>query len=539
MTAPALRLAIAASLVLGAGAALAFPSPLHAQTEFAVPVPRGMLRLDIVPDWLSWDHRFGLGVPGYADGASVPINLDYQADSLGVATFPFLRPLQSNIQAAAGLPGFSLSLGRTQTVMNASIRTIPIGLEYGLTSRLSIGVTVPIVRSRVDVNFAVDTTTGKRSNVAFADTAAVAPFRLQVDSAMAALQRQVATGPASLRAPAQDMIARLQLFGALANGYLLPVSSSAAGDSVTLHVSGAEAGYDSLALQYSSFGVTLPPLNTGLTLPDSATTRDDLERFFSDSGLPLAGDTIGTYVRTGIGDITAHATWQLAEGRHYRGQLVLTTRFPTGGLPYPSSFLDMGTGTHQFAVEGALSSDVLLGSSFLVHAVARIGGARADDVARRITPPDLPFPTLGQLATVHRKPGAWYGIEVAPVWRMDDAFSVRLSYSYYNQAATHYSYVNQGDSARVGLPASVLDQETQQKLSRIGGGVTFSTVDRWLAGTASVPYSVTVSYENTVWGRGGRVPQASLFRIQLRLYLRLFGGPPRAAAPAATPPTSN
>jgi hypothetical protein len=316
------------------------------------------------------------------------------------------------------------------------------------------------------------------------------------------------------------------------------VGSQAAGDSVTTRLAGAEAGYDSLAAQYTSAGSSLPPLNTGLTLPDSATTRNDLERFFSDSGLPLAGDTLGTIVRTGIGDITAHATLQLVDGPRWRAQAVVTTRFPTGGLPYPNSFLDMGTGTHQFAVEGAFASDFILGSSFLVHAVARMGGARADDVARRVTPPDLPFAALAQLATLHRAPGAWFGLEVAPVWRMDDAFSVRLSYSYYDQAQTHYSYVNAADSARVGLPASVLDAETQQRMSRIGGGVTFSTVDRWLAGTASIPYSLTVSYENTVWGRGGWVPQASLFRMQLRIFARLFGGEPRPA-PAAPPPTSN
>ena len=522
MTAPALRLAIAASLCIGAGAALA--GPLRAQTEIAVPVARGTLRFDITPFWLSYDHRFGLGVPGYADGAPVPINLDFQAESLGVKSLPFLRTLQGNIQVAAGLSGFSLNLGHTTTVMNASVRTIPIGLEYGLTSRLAIGVVVPIVRSRVDVNFAVDTTTGKRSNVAFANPDSVARFQSQVDAALAALRQQANSGPASLRAPAQAVLLQLQPFGYLAHSALLPLGTSAAGDSLALHLGRAETAYGNLAAQYASNGVTLPQLTALLTLPDSATTRDDLERLFSDSLLPLAGDTIGTIVRTGIGDITAHATYQFADGPRYRGQVLVTTQFPTGGTPYTSSYLDLGTGTHQLAVEGALSNDVLLGSSFLIHAVARIGRARADDIERRVTPPDLPFAAIAQLAMVHRTPGAWFGIEVAPTWVLDDAFSVRLTYSYFNQAQTHYTYVNAADSARVGYSASVLDQETDQRLSRIGGAVTFNTMPRYLAGTASLPYSLTVSYENTVWGRGGLVPRASIFRIQLRAYIRLFGG---------------
>ena len=520
MTASALRIAIAASLCIGAGAALA--GPARAQTEFAVPVARGTLRFDITPDWLSYDHRFGLNVPGYAAGAPVPLNLDFAAESLGVASLPFLGPLQGNIRAASGVGAFSLNLGRTVTVLNASVRTIPIGLEYGVTNRLAIGVTVPIVRSRMDVNFTVDTTTGKRSNVAFADSAAVSPFRTQVDAAIAALQLQAGSGPPSLRASAQSLLAQLQPFGYLAHALLLPLGTSGAGDSVTTRLASAEASYGTLAAQYASSGVTLPPLTKALSLPDSATSRADLERFFSDSTLPMAGDTIGTIVRTGIGDITAHATYQFAEGPRYRGQIVVTTRFPTGGTPYSSSFLDLGTGTHQFGVEAALANDVLLGSSFLVHAVARMGGARADNLERRVTPPDLPFAPITQLAMVHRQPGAWVGLEVAPTWMLDDAFSVRLTYSYFNQGQTHYSYVNAADSARVGLSAGVLDQETDQRLSRIGGGITFSTLSRYLAGTAALPYSLTVSYENTVWGRGGRVPQASIFRIQLRAYVRLF-----------------
>ena len=73
------------------------------------------------------------------------------------------------------------------------------------------------------------------------------------------------------------------------------------------------------------------------------------------------------------------------------------------------------------------------------------------------------------------------------------------------------------------LPASVLDQQTAMRWMRIGGGVTFSTLDRYSKGRASLPYSVTVSYESTIWGGGGRVPQATVFHVTLRGYVRLFG----------------
>ena len=391
MTAPALRLAIAASLCIGAGATLA--GPLRAQTEIAVPVARGTLRFDITPFWLSYDHRFGLGVPGYADGAPVPINLDFEAESLGVQSLPFLRGLQSNIQAAADLGGFSLNLGHTTTVMNASVRTIPIGLEYGLTSRLAIGVTVPIVRSRVDVNFAVDTTTGKRSNVAFAEprlglAVPDAGRRRHRRPAAAGRQRTVVAA----RTRPGPALARLQPFQYLAHALLLPVGSTDAGDSVALHLSGAETAYGNLAAQYASNGVTLPPLNKACPCPTArrpATTSSASSR-------------------------TRRSRWRGHDRhdrphrnrRHHRSRDVPVRR--RAAVPRPGAGHDAvphrrhavpeqlpGSRHGDPPVRGGrrARNDVLLGSSFLVHAVARIGGARADDIERRVTPPDLPFAT--------------------------------------------------------------------------------------------------------------------------------------------------
>jgi hypothetical protein len=201
---------------------------------------------------------------------------------------------------------------------------------------------------------------------------------------------------------------------------------------------------------------------------------------------------------------------------------VVTTRFPTGSAPSANTFLDLGTGTHQFGVDVALASDLLLGGSFLIHGVARYGAARPDQIPMRVTPPDLPLAPLAQLATIKRTPASYVGLEVAPTWMMDDAFSVRAEYSYFDQGPTRHSYVDPADAARVRWPASVLDEGTGARLSRIGGGITFSTLARYQAGRASLPYSLTVTYDNTISGRGGRVPQASIFRIQLRAYVRLF-----------------
>lgn len=507
-------------------ACLVAPASLAAQAELATPVGRGVLRVNFTPLWLQYDHFFGYHTPGYPDGAAVPLAVDLNADSLGVASLPFLGRYEDTTRLATGLGAFTLNLGRVATQLSASVRTLPIGIELGLSRRLAIGVTVPIVRSRMDVNFAVDTAAAHRGNVGwnpgFLRPDTIAAFRDQMDAALAALAEQASNGPPALRAQAQAALAALQPFRSLVNSPFLPRDTTEAGDSITVRLAGAEAGYGQLAAQYAASGITLPPLTASLPLPGAALERTDLERLFSDPALPVAADTLGTVVRTGIGDVTAHATLQLADGARYRGQLIVTTRFPTGAAPSANTFLDLGTGTHQFGVEVALANDLLLGGSFLIHGVARYGQARADQIAMRVTPPDLPLAPLAQLATIRRAPASHVGLELAPTWMMDDAFSVRAEYGYFDQGPTRHSYADPADEARVGRAASVLDEGTGARLQRIGGGITFSTLARYRVGRASLPYSLTVTYDNTISGRGGRVAQASMFRIQLRAYIRLF-----------------
>jgi hypothetical protein len=511
---------LVATVVLAASALLS--RSLAAQTEFAVPLGRGQIRLDVTPLWSSWDHRFDPNAPGL-----VPIAADFASDSLGVTTLPFLVPFQSQVRAATGLAGFSLNLGHPLIALTSSVRTIPIGIELGLSRRLAIGVVVPIVRSRVDASLRVDTAAARRSNVGWnsgLDSTGGTGFQKQMTAALAALQNLAATGPITLRAQAQAAIAELQPYLAVSYSPFLPRGSTAAADSIATRLTRAASVYGQLAAQYLPLGDTLPPLTTALALPDSSAFvgRDDLERLFSDPALPIAADTFGTVVRTGIGDVTAHATYQFAEGRRYRGQLVVTTRFPTGKAPDAGNFLDLGTGTHEFGLEAALSNDLLLGGAFLLHGVARLGGSGSDEVPMRVTPPQYPVVPLTQLATIKRKPASYVGLELDPTWTIDDAFSVRMAYRFFTQGATLHSYVDPADAARVGLPASVLDEGTATRWMRIGGGVTFSTADRYAKGHAALPYSVSVGYENTIWGRIGRVPQESVFHINFRAYFTLL-----------------
>ncbi len=511
----AARLVALLALALATGAVL--PGPLAAQTEFAVPLAPGQVRLDITPWWQSWDHRYDPSSPG----TPTPINAYFESDSFGVASLPFLAPLQSEIRKASGQSGFTLDLGRTTAAMTASVRTIPIGLELGLTKSLAIGVTVPIVRSQVYVGFKTDST--RPGNVYWNDTTATAAFRGQLAAVLAALQTQATSGPAALRAQAQALLDTLQPYVGVSRALFLPQAGSAAGAGIAGRLDSMETAYAQLAAQYGDSGVSLPALTAALPLPDSVAVlgRQDLESFFSDPAGPMAADTFGNLIRTGIGDITAHATWQFADAKTYRGQLLFTVRFPTGSAPAANEFMDLGTGTHQLGFEAALANDLVLGNRFLIHGVARVGGASSDQIPMRVTPPWLPFAPVAQQAVIRRTPAPWAGLEVSPTWLLDDAFSARVSFGYFAEGAMKHAYADPADSARVGMPASVLDENTAVRWTRLGAGVTFSTVARYAAGKASLPYDLTVSYANTIWGSAW-VPKISQFSVALRAYISVF-----------------
>jgi hypothetical protein len=528
---------------------LALPSAAHAQGDEAPPPARGVLRVLLPPVWGRWNQRFGGGTAGRAAGELEPLGVDFQADSLGVAQLPFLAPAQTALRAATGLSAYAVNLGTLNLQLNANVRAMPIGFALGVTPRLSVSVLVPLVRSRVEAFFQRDTTLAARGNVGWnpgvATPGSYDAFRQQVDSALLALRAQAASGPAALRAQAQAALALLgpvlcNLF-ALAGGSaiaptsacyaavpvaaapLLPVETTAAGDSIATRLGRARTSYEELAALYAGAGVALPAFTAPYALPQAPLTRDDFQRFLMDSAAGAGGDSLAMVLHTRLGDVQAAATYLLVERPRWRSLVTATVRLPTGMVDSDRNFIDVGTGDHTLGVELSTRNDVALGRSFRIVAGGRIGFHAGDQLYRRISPVQVPFAPFAHLAQVRRSLSSWIALDVTPTWLVDDAFSLGVRYAYFNQGPTHFRYVDAGDSARVGLPASVLDAETAERWMRAGANMTFSTLRRFAAGQATLPYTVTIGYQNTFWGRGGRTPQTSLMYLTFATYFRLFG----------------
>jgi hypothetical protein len=529
------------------------PRSVAAQGEDARPLRAGTLRISLAPDWSRWDHRFGEGTPGFADGALEPAGVDFSTDSLGTAQLPFLTSLETRIRNVTGLSAFRLNLGRARLTLNHSYRVVPLALELGLTRRLAIGVVVPIVRSRVEVFLLGPDTAGgdaaTRGNVgwnpAYLTAGSLDGFRLQVDSVLQALAFQATNGPPALQAQAQAMLDALgpplcelwavtgpasaadaagpcAAFGTAEAAPFLPDTASEAGRAILAWLASAQTSYDQLSQQYAAQGITLPGFASGLMLPLVPLDSTDLRRFFFDRAGPVAADSLTSVLRTRLGDIEVGATFQLADRARLRSQLAVVVRLPTGYVDSKDNLVDVGTGDHQLDVEVGLRTDLVLGRALWVHAGGRFGRQFADQLERRVSPANLPFAPRASLALVRRDLGDYAALDLVPNWRLDDAFSLGVGWHWFRQGPSRHSYVTATDQTRIGWPASVLDQETAVSRMRVGAGLTFSTLSRYAAGRASLPYTVTASWQNTFWGEGGRVPAASVFNLTIRGYVRIW-----------------
>src|SRR5207249_11186285 len=112
-------------------------------------------------------------------------------DTVGAAAGPTLARIEQDVRTASGLSGFVASLGRGLLAVHAERRVTPIGVEVGVTDRLSIGAMVPVVRVQTRARLRLDPSganlgANPRWTTAGADTSNAA-FFMHFDTALAHL----------------------------------------------------------------------------------------------------------------------------------------------------------------------------------------------------------------------------------------------------------------------------------------------------------------------------------------------------------------
>lgn len=542
-------------------AALAAQEPRGAGPD-ARTAPAGTLRIGLAATWERDPEQY----VGSGAGSLRTLGSKFSFDTLGSNVFATLGPVESAARAASGIPTFRASLGRSVVKVRNYFETTPFFAEYGITSRLSLGVMVPLVTATTRVDATVNPL-GREATVGFnpayfAVSAATGMPQLlaQFDSAATFISQRLAicaaqpsgTGctainasAATARALTQQSAAFATALGSLYGGRngtkgapFVPVAGTAAQAAIDARVAGFRTQYAALGAS----GITAPSPQGAAPI-----TAAGLQTILTDSAYGINSKPLGAVVRRGVGDIdlTAQYTWHDSHARAtttgsrmqrawWRSAVAGTFRLGTGANTNADDLIPVPTGDHQNDFEVRSLTDIGFGTAASLTTVLRYTMQMPSSLQMRIPgSPGDPFPEAFRTATVTRNAGDEMALDLYPRWNLSEAMSIAGRYSYRSRGADAYTGTVAGTNpagTTVTASASVLDAPSAAKEHRLGAIVAYSTVAAWSQGKARWPIEISAGHFQTTAGLGGTVPKLSYDEVQVRWYWRPFGRP---AAPAS------
>lgn len=541
-------------LASATGAASLTAQQLRGPGEDALTTPGGTLHWGVDAFWSLASDQYG------PRGTLQPLGAGLTADSLTATQLPALTPLQTAIRSLVGSNSVNVSLGETSVSQNNRVQTAALAIEYGLTRRIQVGVTVPLVKTRrsvflnanpgggqgnIGVNPANPRSATSIADIYNTDTA----FINQLSRAAAAAQTYCAgagaatsqcTGITTLAGQAQTFSTGLQTV--YAEGTYVPTLQSDLQATINTRSAAFRSALNTLAAVSGSGVPTITA--TGVIGAAVAPTITDVQRFVQDTTLGIAANPIQTVEQTHLGDVEAtlkillldsfggddHAQMHPA-GLNARLAVGGMYRAPTGQVNDPNELTAAPLLGHEGAIGVRGFADVLIGAHFWTSFVARYDNELGTDILTRIPDStDNRFLPAYRRATVHRKSGNLLEIKATPRWAVNDFLSVSAQYTYRHKPADEYTgaEITAGPSSATGgatimIDPSLAEVNTDFTEQRVGGGFAFSNVRKAIEGHTSIPFEVSYIHWQTVKASGGDVPKQFADQVRVRIYTRLFG----------------
>lgn len=510
----------------------------------ATVLPRRAIRFRGLMGWTRYDALF-------SNDSGSPRNLaaSFAADSLGPRQIPSLGASETAIRALSGLTNFRLTAGQLVSAANSRVLTAPLIIEYGLSSRLSLGVVVPVVETRSTVYGQLNPRPGSANvgpNPALTSPAALAANAALVQSltnAAAALQTRLSqcqaapttTDCSTLLAQQTAATSLIQSSGAFATALTQQYGTDAtshpgrafvplATDPTQLAINAKIADFKQ---QYQGF-LNSDVVTGSLAAAGGPAARAQMQALLASFGY----DSLRSTDRASIGDISIGATYQLANSfgdttsaglLRYRLALNGTFRIGTGEPAGRNRLFDVATGYGQPGVEGSVAADIQFSRRFMVSGVgsytAQMGSV---DVSRVANPSNSVFPLSGPFAGTYSA-GNVMMLTIIPRWRLAGYFGLNGFYSLVRTAAEQYTLTGTAATATGDAIADVppvapsgLPSATGQQ---IGLGFSYSTVGSSDRGPGRIPFEVSFSHLETLMGSGGPVAKTFRDQIELRVYV--------------------
>jgi hypothetical protein len=515
---------LTSSLALAWGVAIAHP--LDARGQELPWIPAGMVRVDFAPTFWTWDSRYGLGSDG--DDVVELLGLDLTGNPLGSDLLPDLMDLEADLAIALDDPSYRVKLGTSQAFIDQSRLVFPFRAEIGVTDWLTVGGMVPLVRPRTELTFVLDADETSATD-------GISPWITDRNQVMGFLDtfRSALTSAEATHGSEQAFQDALTYLNALNRAYSHDTFFPVEGSDPAVQL---QQRFDDLKSALEVLGVNGLP--TTVPVAGGYLNEDAFADFLADPKMrafPLEDYT----TPWALGDVEITASVRLLRGgfepdslgvlpslRYQVGGGVLV-RLGTGGQEDPARFFDQDVGDGQMDLEGNAFGLVEYGSRFGAWAQVRYGIQQEGEIFRRITRASQPLPGYDRTAPVKWTPGNYFELDLNPRYFLTPAMSFGLRYHLWSKGADSYSL---GDVEALGLdpaalpPAELLDLETEQRLQEMGFTASFSTVDAYHRGDASLPVHVRFTYLTPIGGNGGQTPKGGRLQAGLTIFKTFWGG---------------
>ena len=486
---------------------------------------------------MNWDRRFD------PDGELEPIGTDLTFDTAGLNFFPSLRGVRDAVRSIIADSTYRIDAGAFRTALDADVRQFPFNFQFGLSDRLTLTASIPVVTTRMQADFTVDSSDATVGWNQVAPTSGnatalqdVINLLNQFDASAASLEALINGGafgcPSGPQcADAQNLLDRSRtlnndlvgLTGVSADGSLAdalppfaPLASSSAGQALLAAIQGVAAALQAFGAQAVS--ATLP-------LPQNRLSAEDVSAVFTNPAFGYDAFALEfVKYRQRLGDLELGVRWSAIQTQSLRAVLSTTLRLPTALQESPSHFIDIGTGDKQTDIETTLEAAFEPGSSVGIAVAASYTRQLSDRLPRRLAAANRPIALASTEQTVSRNLGDTFSISAYPTLRLTPGFRTYGSIQYVHKGSDRFSGLGslQVLGGSVDPPTLAdLELETSMKSLSVGGGIHFRSTGL-KAGT--LPIEAGMHYRAVFQGSGGLTPKATSLNFYLRLFFRLLGG---------------
>lgn len=513
-------------------------------------VPAGTLRMGV---GVLWDRNAEIS----HDGRLLELGARYTLDALGSATIPQLAAGEATARAAAAMPTLTASLGASAVHARRATEVTPVFAEFGVTSRLTLGVVVPFVTAATRVDATVNGPGGIPANFGLNPTLASATLAAandalvgQLTTASTYVAQQMTACAATPGAPgcgpylaspstAQQLVsASRQFAAALATLYgttnqtglpFVPRAGSTVQSAVAARLAGLKAAF-------TSFGA--PPVAAGAPAGAPAPiTGSQFQEILTGSAYGIASTGLIPVTRRGVGNVEVTAQYTLHDAHATQAAGAAASGAPWWRAAVGAAYV-LGAGRRS-ATADLLPVDVGDPASAMVaRGVAEVGLGRyfalAAETAVTVRSPistivrvprsavDV-FPLPDQDVPLHYTPGTQVLTTLAPRWTPNDALAVAALYEYRSMAAARYTVDGAFNVTPSTPDMAILSRDSAEREHRFGFSVAYSTVHAFDAGRARWPIEIALTHFQTTSASGGAVPKLARDDVTLRWYWRPFG----------------